>query len=327
MLRGGTPTDVHPFSQTFATMPSVVVFYARHLFWPVGLSPFYGLFLRDKVNVGALAITVVIAVVLVALALRSKTFLIAVCWIVLPVLPALAGLRVFDRTDVVHDRYLYFSTIGLGILIGVGISHLRSDGSQIFGIPALRFAFAAALILAMVAGTTREMRPWLNNLTLFVRGVQIAPQSPPAYNHLAFEIFKRGNPVAAQELYEKAIALDPEDWGSNFGLAVLDMRTGQLNNADQRFERAIMLQPQATNAVYVLQAQVRLQAGRAPDAEESIRKAIAIWPANLSQHLLLAQILLAERKPDEAKAEFQRELVLNPSSSDARTGLESLLGR
>lgn len=325
MLPSGTPgEEVHPFSEALATLPSAVMFYARHLVWPSGLSPFYGLFLSSHLSAGALVLTLILAVAIVVLAFRSRETLIAVCWLVLPVLPALAGLRIFDRTDVVHDRYLYFSSIGLGMLLGMAIARLRSGTAKVLGIPAAPFAVTAALVLAMVAGTTIELRPWLNNLTLFVRGVQIAPQSPPAYNHLAFEMYKRGDVSASERLYKQAIALDPSDWGAHFGLAVLDMRVGDLPGADEHFQRAIGIQPEATNATYLLQAQVRLQAGRAPEAEQTVRRAIELWPRNVSQHSLLGQILIAEQKPVEAKAEFERELELDPNSAAAQSGLAQL---
>ena len=324
MLPGGAPGEAHSLAEALSTIPSAVVVYARHLVWPLGLSPFYGLFLSRSVSFTAVVITLVLALVLVVLALRSRECLIAVSWLVLPLLPALAGMRVFDRTDVVHDRYLYFSCIGLGMLIGMGVARLRSGNARVFGFAAAPFAITAALVLAMVAGTATELKPWLNNLTLFVRGVQISPQSPPAYNHLAFEMYKRGDVAAAERLYQQAIALDPEDWGGNFGLAVLDMRVGNLNGADQYFERAIGIQPQATNATYLLQAQVRLQSGRATEAEQSVRKAIQIWPNNVSQHSLLGQILIAEQRPAEAKAEFEQELELDPNSAAAQAGLAQL---
>lgn len=324
MLPGGAPGEVHSLSEALATTPSAVVFYVRHLVWPLGLSPFYGLFLSQSLSFTAVVITLIVAVILVLLALRSRECLIAVCWLVLPLLPALAGLRVFDRTDVVHDRYLYFSCIGLGMLIGIGVSRLRSGNAKVLGFPAAPFAVTAALVLAMVAGTATELKPWLNNLTLFVRGVEISPQSPPAYNHLAFEMYKRGDVAASERLYKQAIALDPDDWGANFGLAVLDMRVGNLGEADQHFERAIGLQPQATSATYLLQAQVRLQSGRATEAEQSVRRAIQIWPGNVSQHSLLGQILIAEQKPAEAKTEFERELELDPNSAAAQAGLAQL---
>lgn len=324
MLPGGAPGEVHPLSEALVTMPSAAVFYARHLVWPLGLSPFYGLSLSQSLSLIAVIVTLVIALALVLLALRSRECLIAVCWLVLPLLPALAGLRVFDRTDVVHDRYLYFSCIGLGMLVGMAVARLRSRNLTVFGLPAATFAVVAVLVVAMLAGITAELKPWLNNLTLFVRGVQISPQSPPAYNHLAFEMYKRGDVAASERLYQQAVALDPEDWGANFGLAVLDMRIGKLDGADQYFDRAIGIQPQATNATYLLQAQVRLQSGRATEAEQSVRRAIQIWPRNVSQHSLLGQILIAEQKPAEAKAEFEQELVLDPNSAAAQAGLAQL---
>lgn len=328
VLGGGVNDEPHAWTQVLATIPSAATFYLRHLLWPVRLSPFYDVFLVSKLSpaaiIGCIALVLLVCAGFIVAARRSQPALVALAWIVTPLIPAFLGLRLFDSTDVVHDRYLYLSTIGLGILAGLVVGKFRSQGARIFNIPAGQFVAASALMIAMVAGTTLELRPWADNLQLFLRGVQVAPKSPPAYNHLAFELYKRGNVETAEQLYKRSVALDPNDWPANFGLAVLEMRTQQWNAADHYFQRAIELKPLSTNATYVMQAQVRLSMGEAKGAEASMRTALDRWPDIAGQHLLLAQILVAEGRNQEAANEFRKELEIDPGSTQAQTGLAQL---
>ncbi|WP_041855497.1 tetratricopeptide repeat protein [Candidatus Korobacter versatilis] len=328
VLRGGVADEPHPAMQTLLTVPSAISFYIQHLFWPVKLSPFYGLELMQKfsavVVIPAALVALCAVALLLVLAFRSRTLLIAVAWLVLPVLPALIGIRLFDSNDIVHDRYLYLSTIGLGLLLGLAISRLPAAGTEIFRLPRAQFACIALIAIAIAAGTALEIRPWSNNLALFLRGVDVAPNSTPAYSHLAFEVYKRGDAADAERLYKHAVALGPNDWPANFGLAMIEMRMSNWNEADRFFQRAIEISPSVSNGSYLLQARVRVEMQHYDAAEKSVREAIDNWPNIASQHLLLAQILTKQGRIEEARSEYQKELTLNPTSTEARMGLAEI---
>ncbi len=328
VLRGGVADEPHPALQTLLTIPSAIAFYIQHLFWPVKLSPFYGLELMQKFSAAVVVPAALVAlcalVLLVFLALRSRSLLIAVAWLTLPVLPALIGIRLFDSNDIVHDRYLYLSTIGLGILLGLAISRIPASEANYFGVPRGQFACIALVGLAGAVGTAREIQPWANNLTLFLRAVEVAPNSAPAFSHLAFEVYKRGDSANAERLYKHAVALDPKDWPATFGLAVIEMRMSNWPEADRFFQRAIELKPLVSNGTYLLQAQVRVEMQHYDAAEQSVRAAIANWPDVAGQHLLMAQILAKQNRTTEARSEFQKELALNPGSTEARMGLAEI---
>jgi protein O-mannosyl-transferase len=267
-----------PWIDSALTAPSALVFYVKHLLWPTNLSTFYDVFILTGFSAARVLwptlLVLLIAAALLALLRFSRATLPAIAWLVLPIAPAIAGLQSFDRTDVVHDRYLYLSTIGFGMLLGMAIAAWKSGKFRFFGMPGPQFVAIAALVVAMVAGTIVEIRPWQSNLTLFIQSVKAAPNSPPAFSHLAFEMYKRGDMAASQRFYLEAVTLDPNDWPSNLGLAVLELRLSQWSEADHYFQRAIEIQPNVTNASYLMQAQARTNMGRFPEAESSVRLAI-----------------------------------------------------
>src|SRR5256885_1291798 len=81
----------------------------------------------------------------------------------LPILPVL-NLSVFASGELVHDRYLYLPSIGLALLIGLGLSRLKVGRVQWFGQPALRFAGVLLLTLGLGFATVNQHQYWASEL-------------------------------------------------------------------------------------------------------------------------------------------------------------------
>ncbi len=108
-----------------STIPSVLWFDFRHLIWPRPLSAFY-----DNTYVtggwlfwGPLVGLIVVASVFVILGRRSKQVMFLGCWVLVPILPSL-NLSLFKFGEIVHDRYLYLSSVGFCIVLSVAFFHV-----------------------------------------------------------------------------------------------------------------------------------------------------------------------------------------------------------
>ncbi len=325
VLRFEYSPAVRPWSAVIANLPRVSWFYIKHLFWPVRLSAIYDFELSHSSSWILPALVILAVAGLVAYtARRSSILFIALAWIVLPLAPAIAGVVAFDAHDYVHDRYLYLPALGVGLVLAAALRRLRAGKRLVFGQPAARTMVAILFLAALGYATETQLAPWTNNLTLFTRAVAVAPRNPVAYEHLAFELYKRGDPMAAINLYKKSVSLDPDDWHANFGLAVMFYRLQNWEGVDVYCERANQIAPDSNNVCYDYQTVARMNLGRWEAAETPIRKAIAIWPGLSGQHLLLGQVLAREGRRDEAKREVLQELQIDPSSQAAKAQLGEL---
>lgn len=205
---------IHPFHSTreiVTNLPAFSWFYLRHLAWPWRLSVFYDFDLQHHpvLLLGSLGVVLLVVLLGVLAARKSPTLFLAWAWIVFPLAPVVAGVTAFDPHDLVHDRYLYLSAIGFGILVAVVCKHLRLASVEVFRRPAGPLFASTIVLAALIFAMQQQLPQWTNNLILFTRGVQIAPRNPMAYDHLAFEMFRDGHPNEAIKFYFRAIVLDP----------------------------------------------------------------------------------------------------------------------
>jgi adenylate cyclase len=101
--------------------------------------------------------------------------------------------------------------------------------------------------------------------------------------------------AAAQALFEKAIELDPQFAQAHVGMAWIHIQQFWFGWTDEP-ERAV--------------AQTR----------EAAQKAIALDPSDAEAHWLLAEAYLADGRFEQAEAEFERAVTLNPNHADLLAG-------
>ena len=127
------------------------------------------------------------------------------------------------------------------------------------------------------------------------------------------ELFEaEGRDAEALSAAQKASDLAPEDWHWPMLLGVNHLNSGALKEAAADFERAAELSPDNPLA-YTNLAQVEMQLDQLPQAEDSLRKMIAISP-NADAYSELGGLLTIEGKYDEAVAVNQKAVKLAPES-------------
>ncbi len=121
-----------------------------------------------------------------------------------------------------------------------------------------------------------------------------------------------GDLIAKQET---VVAQDPEDIDGIVLLANLLANTGRMNEATERYERALDLAPD-DNGVRLDFARSLQSNGLNTDAEAQFMMVLESDPDNLSGHYYLAQLYMDWRpaRRDEARTHFERVLEINPES-------------
>lgn len=321
----GVAAEPLPFKVLVLTWPSVLWFYVRMLFLPIGLSEYYDLPYVERFSVAHVALPLfavaVFAAAIVWWARRSRSRVVAFAgwWLLLPMLPAL-DLAVFRAGELVHDRYLYLASVGFALLAGIALDRIPDPGPRFHGFSARTLVATAALAAAMSFGVVYYSYFWQDGLALFSRAVVIAPESPWAHNNLGVQLGDRGRVLQAMAQFERALQLQPVYGQAAANLGYEYYVLGDLENAAKWLSYAIRVEPQRSDSWFHLGI-VQSKAGRPADARASLEQAIALSPRTVQYHVILGIVLGQQGDCAGAHAQFAAELALDSANAIARQEL------
>lgn len=330
------PITPLPLVTKLLTIPSILWFYLKLLFVPIGLSAFY-----DTPYVTALSVEhfwlPLAGIAIFAAALffwwwktRDRLVAFASVMLVVPLVP-LMNFSIFFTGEIAHDRYLYTPSIGFAILAALAIvalgKKIRVSGEH----PLLESGWGSLIIAAPIAIiflglTISQSLYWADNLLLYNRGVQTAPNNNLALNNLANEFARRKMYPQALALYRKVLDRNPNFYFSNYNFGYLSYEAGDYRNGKLFLERAAVLDPTDAGTFYFL-AKCEMELGELNEAETNLHRAIDVDPRLLGPRYTLGVLLKQEGRTKEALDYFRAELVKNPNDADARHQLEELTGK
>ncbi|MGA7402176.1 MAG: tetratricopeptide repeat protein [Candidatus Sulfotelmatobacter sp.] len=135
------------------------------------------------------------------------------------------------------------------------------------------------------------------------------PQNPKVFQAWADYYAVQNNVGAALLEMQKAIASDPNRSESYLDLALLQVRSNLLDQAEVNFKKAAELDPKATNAQLALGGYYQSRS-RLPEAEQQFKHAIELAPKDPTPREALARLYMLEGKKTEA------ETLLKQAKSD-----------
>lgn len=137
---------------------------------------------------------------------------------------------------------------------------------------------------------------------------------------LAMQHQQRGNPEAAQKLFETILLADPNHGPSLHQMALNAVRTGSYAKAEPFFQKAIAQTPQSVDYRFNFGVCLKYQR-RYQDAEAQLRQAVTLRPEYSEAHVALGLVLQEQKRFAEAQESYQQALDSNPSHVDALIGL------
>jgi protein O-mannosyl-transferase len=311
-------------SRTLLTAPSLLLFYLRTLVFPAVISPQYSFKLVTAFSATRVllpCLVLIAAAVLLYLSARgdrdrSRLTGFASAWMLLPLLPAFY-LAPQGAHDFAHARYLYLPCIGFGIIVAAAIRRLR--------VPAVQAVVGGAIVILLAVGTAAQQIYWANDMTMFTRGVAIAPENPTALTGLGIELGKRARYPEAINLFQRALAIDAGDWHPNFSLGYTYYILGRYAEAEPLIARAVTINPWGADPdQYAYLGLVESKLGDLPKAEWAVRQAVRRQPYREQFRFALALILEQEGKLPDAVKELKETLAINPHNAAARARLERI---
>lgn len=187
-----------------------------------------------------------------------------------------------------------------------------------------RLVVAAGLVLAVPLGalTVLRNREYRSAESIWSSVVERAPRNPRGYNNLAALRIDQERYAEAEELLARALELKPRYAKAEDNLGVLAAARGEIELALQHFARASEIEESAR--VHGHMARLLELTGRATEAEEHHRRALALAPRDGRVQLAHGQFLARAGRTAEARAALERACELDPLGTEARRELARL---
>jgi tetratricopeptide (TPR) repeat protein len=296
--------------------------YVRMFFWPFKHQAWYQASDASPVsplNMAA-ALLFVGSAPLLALSRRLAPALWGYAWTIAFLLPVVSSLALGPRAA---ERLLLLPSAGIVMILMTVLSRMgasRSSARRIAG------AGVAVVIVLLGADSMMRTRVWKNGETLFSAMVREAPTAPNAYSSLADEIAE-ALPDSALALHEHALRGDSNYAHAHLHAAVLLSNKGDLRGAIDHLRSARKLVPNSDMVLNNL-ALAFNDSGEVDSALVTIDRAIAVQHGGSAVlHLNRANVLVAAGRADEAADELRRALALDNAVLWARTMLADMLSQ
>ena len=215
-------------TEMILTWPRLLTAYLGHLIWPVHLSAIYALPIEESIW-PLLLLIIVLSASIWFLRSASPNIRFGAAWFVITLAPALA-IRYITPKDSVHDRYLYLASVGLALITAEGLKRIHWNRISI--------AATALFVLLLCWATHNNLHIWQNDITLFTRAVEVAPDNLSAKNNLAYAYLNANRPQEAYPLLQQLIEVQPLSVNVNYNMGRYYQQTGDQEKADTYFRLA-----------------------------------------------------------------------------------------
>jgi len=312
----GSAINAISFSLRWRNAIVSYVTYLRKMFWPVDLAVFYPHPVNGYPNstvITAALLLIAITTIVLRCYMRRPYLAVGWFWYVISMLPVIGLIQVGAQAHA--DRYTYLPMIGIYLMLSWGLG----DVLPARRIPAaVTGALAAAVLLAGLATTSRQLEYWQDSVSLWRHTTAVTPPSYVAelnYGAALVELDrKRGLPEhwpAAKLHFERAMQLDPAPAGAYLDYALGMARLEYYPEAIRYFQKALAVRPgfpQAHNSL----GKVLLDLGRKDEAVEQFRLAISQRPDYSMYHYNLGVAFRQKGDLVRAVQEFEEALRLDP---------------
>lgn len=233
------PTEQNSFTLAYLTQKlalavQIPFFYLGKMLLPLGLTPEYTI----DFPVSLSSPEVICALLALAGSLtgayvfrhRQPLMVFGFGWYLLTLLPVL---HIFPTYPTVADRYAYFPSFGICLMVAAGVTNLASTKWRkpvIFGTAGI------ILVLALIAGQQNMI--WRSGETLWRHTISVSPGSVKAYSNLGRIHFTAGRYEEAFACFDQARTLAPADPHFDFFTGLRYFIRGEHAQALPHFNRA-----------------------------------------------------------------------------------------
>jgi tetratricopeptide (TPR) repeat protein len=312
--------------QRLTNIPVAYVRYLAKIFWPSGLTVFYGFEHWNYFQVAGSVLLLASITAGVIWQRRTRPYLaVGWFWFLGMLVPTIGLVQVGHQS--MADRYSYLPSVGICLMAAWGLcdwARQRPWSSQAVG------AVGALAVAACAVLTPGQIAFWKNPDTLFARAAELSDQDCVTCYNIGVAVMEQGNYPRAVRCFERALKVADKTAPKSFlartqnNLGCARLEQGQIPGAISNFESALVLQPNFPQAYYNMGR--AFMTNRQPDvAVECFQHALALDTNAAEIHYKLANALVQLNRPADAIAEFSKTLQLNPAMDEAANNLAWLL--
>ena len=150
-------------------------------------------------------------------------------------------------------------------------------------------------------------------------GARVTPSASTATRtdqqlELAYDAYQKGDLTVARQAYSEALKLEPSNRDALLGLAAIEARSGQHENAEARYLKLLESDPRDTHALAGL---IALRGQADPMQSESrLKNMIATQPEAGFLHFALGNQMALQARWPEAQAAYFKALSNEPDNAD-----------
>ena len=224
-------------------------------------------------------------------------------------------------TQALADRFTYLPFMGLALALGCeGACWARRLQLK----PAMMAAMSGLVLIACLGLTERQIGFWSSNERLFERALAVTPDNPVAHANLGVALEQQGKTAEARRHYAAAVALMPGLAQVHNNLANLLAQGGDTNAAAAQFREALRLKPDAP-LIHVNYGSMLLKLDQLDEAIAEFTAAARLDPSDPRPHYLLGKARLRQGRVTEGLGQLHQALVINPNDVPALVFLARLL--
>lgn len=240
-------------------------------------------------------------------------------WLIFLVITLLLTLTPFRLTWVVAERYVYLGSLGLAVIVALGLTKLTSMER----FKKITYILFFLLLITLGVRTISRNNDWQNEDTLWIATGKTSPSSPNNHNNLGDVYGRHGDKARAAQEFQKAIELKPNYADAYHNLANTYQEMGQIDKAIENYKKAAFYNPNLWQSYQNLGA-LYFAKGQWQDAVANFQKAIQINPRDLHLPTYLGVVYLKMGEKEKAENLFSFVLSQDPGNQLARQGLAEL---
>lgn len=309
------------FSGVIATLPVILVTYLGQLTYPTSMAVDQPVDYAAGLGWPFIACTLLLLALIAPLAVPGARFARWKFIIAWFLISLLPVMGLIPINQPRADRFLYLPSFAGALLIAYALDELQSRK------PSLRpIAVTAVALLAVCFGASAYVysQVWKDEQTLWEHTLKANPKSFRAYANLAAAANNHGNPKLGLQLIDQALAIKPAyPEGFVIKAYALDAQ-GRAAEAEDWYRKALANDPNNTLWLFLLGTLFE-RTGRLEEAAKTYDRVVELRPSYVQAQLNAGVLAVKMNHPEKAVAHWEAALKYDPNNEAAKYNLQIIM--